>query len=195
MRSEVGPRSTATGRLFASAAGLGVLLAAALGACTEAGGDDDPAGTATTASQDGGALVDGARAPADGVTPATDADADAGSATADAALADSARLARTRLGSFEAGRDHGDADLVAHRRVDHGAEDDVGARVGLLDGDVVDERDRLGADADDVVDVHRHAVDADGVDAAGLLGHRDLRGLDLVLGTRPAVSAGHGVSA
>ena len=37
-------------------------------------------------------------------------------------------------------------------------------RVGLLDGEVVDHRDRLGADADQVVDVHRDAVDADRVE-------------------------------
>ena len=36
-------------------------------------------------------------------------------------------------------------------------------RVGLLDRDVVDEGDRIGADADQVVDVHRDAVDPDGV--------------------------------
>ena len=39
-------------------------------------------------------------------------------------------------------------------------------RVGALDGDVVEHRDRLGADADDVVDVHRDAVDADACRAA-----------------------------
>ena len=43
-------------------------------------------------------------------------------------------------------------------------------RVGALDGEVVDHRERLGSDADDVVDVHRHAVDPDGVPAAELLG-------------------------
>ena len=48
-------------------------------------------------------------------------------------------------------------------------------RVGVLDGQVVDQRDRLGADADDVVDVHRHAVDPDRVEAARLLGHDHLR--------------------
>ena len=47
--------------------------------------------------------------------------------------------------------------------------------VGLLDGQVVEQRDRLGADADDVVDVHRDAVDPDGVVAAGLLGDDQLR--------------------
>ena len=51
----------------------------------------------------------------------------------------------------------------------------VARRVGLLDGEVVDHRDRLGADADEVVDVHRDAVDADGVQPAGLLGDDDLR--------------------
>ena len=44
-------------------------------------------------------------------------------------------LARQRLEALEAGGDHGDAHLVAHRLVDYGAEDDVGALVGLLDGD------------------------------------------------------------
>ena len=48
-------------------------------------------------------------------------------------------------------------------------------RVGLLDGEVVDHRDRLGADADEVVDVHRDAVDADRLEPAGLLGDDDLR--------------------
>ena len=47
--------------------------------------------------------------------------------------------------------------------------------VGLLDREVVDQRDRLGADADDVVDVHRDAVDADGVEPVGLLGDDQLR--------------------
>ena len=47
--------------------------------------------------------------------------------------------------------------------------------VGLLDGEVVEQRDRLGADADDVVDVHRDAVDADGLEPAGLLGDDELR--------------------
>ena len=53
------------------------------------------------------------------------------------------------------------------------------ARVGLLDGDVVDHRDRLGADADQVVDVHRDAVDADRVEALRLLGDDQL-GADAV---------------
>ena len=52
-------------------------------------------------------------------------------------------------------------------------------RVGLLDGEVVEQRDRLGADADEVVDVHRDAVDADRVEAAGLLGDDEL-GADAV---------------
>ena len=38
-------------------------------------------------------------------------------------------------------------------------------RVGPLDGDVVEQRQRLGADADQIVDVHRHAVDPDRVEA------------------------------
>ena len=52
-------------------------------------------------------------------------------------------------------------------------------RVGLLDGEVVEHRDRLGADADEVVDVHRDAVDADRVQAPGLLGDDEL-GADAV---------------
>ena len=48
-------------------------------------------------------------------------------------------------------------------------------RVGLLDGEVVEHRDRLGADADHVVHVHGDAVDPDGVVAAGELGHDQLR--------------------
>ena len=52
-------------------------------------------------------------------------------------------------------------------------------RVGLLDGEVVEHRDRLGADADEVVDVHRDAVDADRVEATGLLGDDEL-GADAV---------------
>ena len=46
--------------------------------------------------------------------------------------------------------------------------------VDLLDGEVVDERDRLGADADEVVDVHRHAVDADRLQPVCLLGDDEL---------------------
>ena len=56
-----------------------------------------------------------------------------------------------------------DADLLHH------------GRVRPLDGEVVEQRDRLRADADDVVDVHRDAVDPDGVVAAGLLGEDQLR--------------------
>ena len=52
-------------------------------------------------------------------------------------------------------------------------------RVGLLDGEVVEHRDRLGADADEVVDVHRDAVDADRAQAPGLLGDDEL-GADAV---------------
>ncbi len=44
-----------------------------------------------------------------------------------------------------------------------------------LDRDVVDEGDRLGADADHVVHVHRDAVDPDRVPAAHLLRDEDLR--------------------
>ena len=45
----------------------------------------------------------------------------------------------------------------------------------LPDGDVVEHRDRLGADADQVVDVHRDAVDPDGVVAVHHLGDEQLR--------------------
>ena len=48
-------------------------------------------------------------------------------------------------------------------------------RVGLLDREVVDHRARLGADADQVVHVHRDAVDPDRVEAARLLGDDQLR--------------------
>ena len=51
--------------------------------------------------------------------------------------------------------------------------------VGLLDGEVVDHRDRLGADADQVVDVHRDAVDADRLEPPRLLGDDEL-GADAV---------------
>ena len=64
-----------------------------------------------------------------------------------------------------------DADLLA----------DLG--VGALDRDVVEHRQRLGADADHVVDVHRHAVDPDRVEAAELLGDQQL-GADAVGGER-----------
>ena len=47
--------------------------------------------------------------------------------------------------------------------------------VGLLHGDVVEQRDRLRTDADEVVDVHRHAVDADRVEPARPLGDDHLR--------------------
>ena len=48
------------------------------------------------------------------------------------------------------------------------AEGDLAQRRGvdLLDGDVVEQRDGLGAHADEVVDVHRDAVDADRVEPA-----------------------------
>ena len=52
-------------------------------------------------------------------------------------------------------------------------------RVGALDRDVVEHRQRLGADADHVVDVHRHAVDPDRVEAPELLGDQQL-GADAV---------------
>jgi hypothetical protein len=48
-------------------------------------------------------------------------------------------------------------------------------RVGALDGQVVEQGERLGADAHKVVDVHGHAVDPDGVVALRLLGDDHLR--------------------
>ena len=54
----------------------------------------------------------------------------------------------------------------------------------LPDRDVVEEEQRLGALADDVVDAHRDEVDADGVEAAGGLGDERL-GADAV-GGRPS---------
>ena len=61
--------------------------------------------------------------------------------------------------------------------------------VGLLDGEVVEHRDRLGADADEVVDVHRDAVDPDGLEAVGLLGDDEL-GADAVGRERDAELVG-----
>ena len=55
--------------------------------------------------------------------------------------------------------------------------------IGGLDGEVVEQRQRLGADADQVVDVHRHAVDPDRVEAPRLLGDDHL-GADAVGGQR-----------
>ncbi len=51
--------------------------------------------------------------------------------------------------------------------------------IRALDRDVVEQRDRLGADAHDVVDVHRDAVDPDRVEASQLLGEDQL-GADAV---------------
>ena len=56
-------------------------------------------------------------------------------------------------------------------------------RVRLLDRDVVHQRDRLGADADQVVHVHRDAVDPDRVEPPELLGDDHLRA-DAVGGQR-----------
>ena len=50
-----------------------------------------------------------------------------------------------------------------------------GGWVGLLYGQVIEHRDRLSADADDVVDVHRDAVDPDRLEPVGLLGKDELR--------------------
>ena len=51
--------------------------------------------------------------------------------------------------------------------------------VELADGDVVEEEQRLGALAHEVVDAHGHEVDADGVEPAGGLGDQRL-GADAV---------------
>ena len=48
-------------------------------------------------------------------------------------------------------------------------------RVGALDREVVEQRDRLGADAHEIVDVHGHAVDPHGVVALARLGDDHLR--------------------
>jgi len=55
------------------------------------------------------------------------------------------------------------------------------AGVGLLDGDVVEHAQRLGPHAQDVVDVHGHAIDADGVVLVQHLGDEQL-GSDAVGG-------------
>ena len=57
------------------------------------------------------------------------------------------------------------------------------AGVGRRHGDVVEHRERLRADADHVVDVHRHAVDAHRVPAPHALGEDEL-GADAVGGHR-----------
>ena len=57
--------------------------------------------------------------------------------------------------------------------------------LGCLDGDVVEQGDRLGPDADQVVRVHGDAVDPDGVVALEGLGDDDL-GADAVGGEREA---------
>ena len=72
-------------------------------------------------------------------------------------------------------RDAGRSGALAQARADgveHGG-------VGALDRDVVDQRERRGADADHVVDVHRDAVDADGVVFAHHVGDHGL-GADAV---------------
>ena len=73
------------------------------------------------------------------------------------------------------------ASLGARAQADRDLAQHLG--VGLLDGDVVEQRERLGPDADEVVDVHRDAVDPDRVEAAGLLGDDHLRA-DAVGGER-----------
>jgi len=71
--------------------------------------------------------------------------------------------ARDRDAGHLGARAQAGADRVEHRRI------------GLFQRDVVDHRDGLGADADHVVDVHRHAVDADGVVLAHHVGDDGLR--------------------
>ncbi len=118
----------------------------------QAGGgeaDDDVAGLHRRAVDD---LVEGDRA-------------EAGAGDVDAAdhLAELGQLA---AGDLDPGQ------LGAARQPDP----DFGAdrRVGAVDRDVVEHRQRLGADADHVVDVHRHAVDPDRVEAPQLLGDHQL---------------------
>ena len=48
-------------------------------------------------------------------------------------------------------------------------------RVGHIDGDVIEHRDGPGADADQIVDVHGDAIDADGVVALHHLGDQRFR--------------------
>src|SRR5215204_4249935 len=62
--------------------------------------------------------------------------AESADAAAPDPVADLERATRECLEALEAGSDDRHADLVAHRRVDHGAEDDVGALVGGADDDV-----------------------------------------------------------
>ena len=59
-----------------------------------------------------------------------------------------------------------------HAALGH-AFDDLGDLLGnvLAAGNVVQEDQRLGAGADDVVDAHGHAVDADGIVLVHVLGH------------------------
>ena len=63
--------------------------------------------------------------------------------------------------------------------------------VELADGDVVEEEERLGALAHEVVDAHGDEVDADRVEAAGGLGDERL-GADAVGGRRRAPGSGSG---
>ena len=61
--------------------------------------------------------------------------------------------------------------------------------VGVLDREVVEQGERFGADADQVVDVHRHAVDPDRVETLRLLGDDHL-GADAVSRERHTESRG-----
>ncbi len=56
------------------------------------------------------------------------------------------------------------------------ADADLAQQVGIgrLDRQVIQQRQGLGPHADQVVDVHGHAIDPDGVKALGLLGHDHL---------------------
>ncbi len=76
------------------------------------------------------------------------------------------------LGDLAAGNlDPGQLGAAAQPDADRAAELGISGRAE----DEVDEGDRLGADADEVVDVHRDAVDADRLEAPELLGDDHLR--------------------
>ena len=88
-----------------------------------------------------------------------------------------------RAGQLDPGDDVADLGDLAARDLDPGplgaraqADADRAAdlRVGLTAEDEVEHRDRLGADADQVVDVHRDAVDPDRGEVAHALGDQHL---------------------
>ena len=82
------------------------------------------------------------------------------------AVDDVADLGDLATGDLDPGELGAPAQALADRIADLG--------VGGLAEDEVDEGDRLGADADQVVDVHRDAVDADRLESTELLGDHHL---------------------